>query len=111
MRLYEKVQINEAYQQTGKSPISVRWIDIYKGDSECPNYRSRLVGREINTNKRDDFFAATPPLEAFKVVSAIVASGNKGEIIMVDDISRAFFPRASEAKSLCSTTRRGQGPR
>ena len=36
MRLYEKVPISEAYQQTGKAPISVRWIDINKGDKELP---------------------------------------------------------------------------
>ena len=43
MKCYDKVPTNEAYQQTGKGPISVRWIDINKGDTQCPNYRSRLV--------------------------------------------------------------------
>ena len=36
MRLYDTVPTSEAYQQTCKGPISVRWIDINKGDSECP---------------------------------------------------------------------------
>ena len=53
MNLYEKVPISEVYQQTGKAPISVRWIDINKGDKEPPNYRSRLVAREMNTSKRN----------------------------------------------------------
>ena len=82
---------SKRHKQTGKGPISVRWIDINKGDKECPNYRSRLVAREINTSKRNDFFAATPPLESLKVVSSIAASSNKGEVIMVNDISSAFF--------------------
>ena len=91
MNLYTKVPIKEAYQTTGKGPISVRWIDINKGDTQCPNYRSRLVAREINTNKRDDLFAATPPLEALKIILSLITTANKGEIIMINDISRAFF--------------------
>ena len=91
MSLYSKVPIQEAYEYTGKAPISVRWIDINKGDSKSPNYRSRLVAREINTSKRDDLFAATPPLEALKTILSITTSGNKGEMVMVNDISRAFF--------------------
>ena len=58
MNLYTKVPNKEAYQAIGKSPISVRWIDINKGDMECPNYRSRLVAREINTSKRDDLICS-----------------------------------------------------
>ena len=76
---------------TGKSLISVRWIDINKCDTECPHYRSRLVAREMNTSKRYDLFAATPPLEALDVILSFIASGNTGEAIMINDISRAFF--------------------
>ena len=69
----------------------MRWIDINKGDQTTPNYRSRLVAREINTQKRDDLFAGTPPLEALKCILSMAASGNGGEVIMVNDVSRAFF--------------------
>ena len=31
MRLYDKVPTTECRKQTGKGPISVRWIDINKG--------------------------------------------------------------------------------
>ena len=78
MKLYEKVPIGEAYAQTGKGPISVRWIDINKGDVESPNYRFRFVARGITTSKRNDCVAATPPLEALKVILSIASSGNKG---------------------------------
>ena len=91
MKLYDKVLISECKRITGKMPITVRWIDINKGDADSPNYRSRLVAREINTHKREDLFAATPPLEALKVILSMTASANKGEVIMVNDISRAFF--------------------
>ena len=41
---------------------------------------------------RDDaMIAAIPPLEALKMVFSMTATPNKGEIIMVNDISRAFF--------------------
>ena len=91
MNLYEKVPISQCYETTGKAPITVRWIDINKGDQSNPNYRSRLVAREINTHKRDDLFAATPPLEALKLILSLTATSNRGEIVMINDISRAFF--------------------
>lgn len=91
MNLCTKVPIEECYNKTGKSPMTVRWIDVNKGDTQNPNYRSRFVAREINTHKRDDLFAGTPPLEAFKSILSIAASGNKGEAIMVNDVRRAFF--------------------
>ena len=91
MELYEKVPISLCYETNGEAPISVRWIDINKGDQSNPNYRSRLVAREINTHKRDDLFAATPPLEALKLILSMTATSNRGEIVMINDISRAFF--------------------
>ena len=97
-KLYNKVPISEAYQQTDKSPLAARWIDINKGDVDHPNYRSRLVAREINTSKKDDLFAATPPLGALKIVLSMTSSGNKGEIVMVNDISRALFHAPTKRK-------------
>ena len=91
MMLYTKMPINECVKATGRQPISFRWIDINKGDSETPNYRSRLVAREINTHKREDLFAATPPLEAMKTILSMTATANKGEVLMINDISRALF--------------------
>lgn len=39
MGLYNKVPIRQCYEKTGKGPISVRWIDINKGDQNTPNYQ------------------------------------------------------------------------
>ena len=90
MKLYTKVHASECWKKTGKAPIKVRWIDINKGDTKGPNYRSRLVAKEINTCKKNDLFAATPPLEAFKLVISMATTNNRGEIVMINDVSRAF---------------------
>ena len=88
---YTKVFISQCHQRTNKGSISVRWIDINKGDVERPNYRSRLVAREINTYKRDDLFAATLPLEAMKLILSMAASNTLGKVLMVNDASSTFF--------------------
>ena len=91
MKLCKKVDEEERRRVTGKAPIKVRCVDISKGHSEEPNYRSRFVAKEINTYMRGDLFAATPQLEALKSIRSAIAIGHKGEIIMANDASRAFF--------------------
>ena len=77
MHLYTKVPIKEVYQATGKGPISVRWIDINKGDDENPEYRSRWVAREMGKSEDEDLFAATPALDAINMLLSIaVTTGN-----------------------------------
>jgi hypothetical protein len=63
----------EARTVTGKPPISVRWVDVNKGDDESPNYRSRLVARQMKALDRSDesFFAPTPPLEGLRTVLSL----------------------------------------
>ena len=91
MNLYKKVPPKQCYERIGKGPITIRWVDVKKGDNINPNYRSRLVAREINPHKRDDLFAGTPPLEALKCIMSIIANGNNGEVLTVNNVSRAFF--------------------
>ena len=64
--VWRKRPREEAFQRTGKGPITVRWIDVNKGDDDEPNYRSRLVAREIRKNGEDPIFAPTPPLESLR---------------------------------------------
>ena len=47
-----KVPKGKARQLTGRPPITVKWVDVNKGDEGDPNYRSRLVARQI---KAKDF--------------------------------------------------------
>ena len=62
--VYKKVPITKCWDEAGAAPVGSRWLDIYKGDKVNPAYRSRLVAQEIAIKKREDRFAATPPLEA-----------------------------------------------
>ena len=80
--------------------MKVRWLDINKGDEVNKEYRSRLVGQEFKRDKREDLFAATPPLEAKKALmslAVIEGAGYKdgdwynGKCIDLIDVSRAFF--------------------
>jgi len=47
-------------KEPGMKVISTRWLDVNKGDEVKRDYRARLVGRELNLEKRNDLFAATP---------------------------------------------------
>ena len=64
--VYKKVPISQCIDRTGKPPIRTRWVDINKGDNVHPEFRSRVVAQEIKVGKREDLYAATPPLEASK---------------------------------------------
>jgi hypothetical protein len=92
MGVYEKVDIAEAWRETGKAPIAVRWVDINKGDSENPNYRSRLVAKEFNTGVCPELYAATPPSECLRLMLSMLASTRRqGGGLMYADVSRAYF--------------------
>ena len=81
---------------TGGKVIGTRWVDVNKGDAANPNCRSRLVGREFNIGKDDTLYAATPPLEALRMVISEAATWGEGESnkrksIMINDVRRAYF--------------------
>ena len=82
----------------------MRWVDINKGDDATPNYRTRLVAREIGKKGKDPRFAPTPPLESLRTVLSLAATNLKGEKvhdrepdspsrtqISFVDIARAYF--------------------
>ena len=96
---------SEAYRNTGKRPISVKWVDVNKGDDLSPNYRSRLVARDIRLPGEQAIFAPTPPLEALRTVLSVATTDWKGakrkhvrshdseqrtQIFFID-VSRAYF--------------------
>ena len=93
-QVYEKVPTQEA-AKSGSKLITTRWVDINKGDDENPKYRSRLVARELNTHDQTGLFAATPPLEAKKVLfsMAMTQRGDQKEDkkLAFFDVSRAYF--------------------
>ncbi len=103
--VWVKVPREKAKATTGKNPISVRWVDVNKGDEAAPNYRSRLVARQIKALDRtgDSYFAPAPPLEALRTVLSLAmtrcgshrpiwdpTSPQRTQVSFVD-ITRAYF--------------------
>jgi len=72
--VWDEVPITQCFKATGKRPLGGRWVDVNKGDRAHPNVRSRWVAKDIAFYKTDDFFAATPPLEALRLIMSEAAS-------------------------------------
>ncbi|CAK0864353.1 unnamed protein product, partial [Prorocentrum cordatum] len=101
--LIEIVPRSQAFAETGRPPIPLKWVDTNKGDAERPNYRSRLVVKEIKAKKRPDeqleaseVFSAMPPLEAMRSLVSLMVTWTRGRKpgnfnIGFFDISRAHF--------------------
>jgi len=107
--VWEKRPYAEAIAKIWERATSVRWIDTNKGDEETPNYRSRLVAREIRKHGENPIFAPTPPLESFRTVLSLAATDMEGQKkhvrdpsselrtqISFIDISRAYFCAATD---------------
>ena len=90
MGVYEYASLDECRRLTGKMPIGTRWIDVNKGDSVKPNYRSRLVAKEYKVDVRPDLFAATPPTECLRLLLSRAAE-SPGQKVLYIDVSRAYF--------------------
>ena len=74
----------------------IRWVDIKNEDADNPNYRSRLVGKEFNTEQMDGLFVGIPPLAALRFLIHEAATVRSDEplgskVFMINDVSRAFF--------------------
>ena len=76
MKVYDEVPRASAAAD-GCKVISTRWVDINKGDQKSPNYRARLVGRELKMASLLDLFAATPPLEVLRLICSVCVN-NQG---------------------------------
>ena len=68
--VWMKVPRRRSFEKTGKPPISVRWVDVNKGDEHEPNHRSRLVARQLKATdfSGKSYFAPAPPLEALRTI-------------------------------------------
>ena len=53
-----------------------RWVDVNKGGEGAMEVRCRLVARDFKSKDkgRDDLFAATPPLEAKRMLLSRAAT-------------------------------------
>ena len=101
--------MGEARRVTGKPPITVRWVDVNKGDNTNPNVRSRLVARQIRQAGEDAIFAPTPPLETLRSILSLAMTDFPGRPqhvrdptserrtqVSAVDISRAYFNASTE---------------
>ena len=66
--VWKRVPAQDAWKLSGRPPITVRWVDVNKGDDEVPDIRSRLVARQIRGCNEDPMSAPAPPLEAVRTV-------------------------------------------
>ena len=41
--LYDVVPRSECFEETGRKPVDLKWVDTNKGDQSTPLYRSRLA--------------------------------------------------------------------
>ena len=107
--VWTKRPMDEARRKTGKPPITVRWVDVNKGDDTNPNIRSRLVARQIRQPGEEAIFAPTPPLESLRTILFLAATNVQGRAphvhdprserriqISAIDISRAYFNASIE---------------
>ena len=91
--VWTKIRRSEAVRQ-GWRVIKTKWIDINKGDTKNPIYRSRFVGKEFNNGEIEGLFAGTPPLEALRFIFSRTATTKEMEdykTIPINDVSSAFF--------------------
>ena len=110
----------EARRATGKPPITVRWVDVNKGDNANPTVRFRLVPRQAGD---DAIFAPTPPPEALRRILSIattdfpgrpahVRDGNSERRTQISavDISRAYFNAATDDEKPTYVMRPAEDP-
>jgi hypothetical protein len=89
--VWEEVPVEECHRVTGRKPLGGRWVDVNKGDARAPVVRCRYVAKDFANGKNDEFFAATPPLEALRLLLAHVAGQSRAEKILVVDARKAHL--------------------
>eukprot|EP00973_Karenia_brevis_P034596 4773839-Karenia_brevis.AAC.1 len=95
LKVYSRVSVQEP-RSKGQQIIQLRWIDTDKGRDGVANIRSRLVAKDFKFlgGTRFDLFAATPPLETFKLLISHLASSHstaEDVCLLYVDVRRAYF--------------------
>ena len=80
----------------------MKWVDANKGDKKNPEHRRRLVAQEIKKDRGEDLFAATPPLEAKKMLLSLWASGKRaGDEFGLRRRGSRLLPHEGQEKGVC----------
>ena len=92
LKVLEDSDQDACMAETGRPPIPTNWVDINKGDSLRPNYRSRLFCQETrgrSTIGVEDWaatFAATRPYEPCKLQPSLMMTGLRSQVEGDDDV-------------------------
>ena len=89
--VWEEAPVAECHQVTGRKPLGGRWVDVNKGDARAPVVRCRYVAKDFANGKSDEYFAATPPLEALRFLLAHVAGKSGADSLLVVDARKAHL--------------------
>jgi hypothetical protein len=90
--IWKEVPISEAWDKTGRAPVTVKWVDTEKAGGVV---RCRLVARDFKTKgekDREDLFAATPPLELLKAQLSRAAMNKKRKVLIIDVKKAHLYP-------------------
>ena len=92
-RVWVGVPLAEAQNDPSGKIVGSRWVNCNKNDALDPDVRCRLVAQEVNLHADDSFYAATPPLEAKRLLFSEFASRCKNEDLQISfvDVCKAYF--------------------
>ena len=76
-QIYEDASAGDRLARVGKPPVGTKWVDTARGDDQNPQYRSRLVVTEVRRPWSEKRTAATPPLEALRLLVAPAAHDSR----------------------------------
>ena len=101
---FKVVKRSEAFEKTGKKPLSTKWVDTDKshGVGEL-KVRSRWVARDFHCKgerDREDLFCATPPLEMLRFLlsrqATARADGRQRKTMFIDVKKAHLVPKCDE---------------
>ena len=92
-RVWVGVPMDVARNDPDGKIIGSRWVNCNKNDINDPDVRCRLVAQEVNLHADDSFFAATPPLEAKRLLFSNFSSRALDEKLQISfvDVKKAYF--------------------
>ena len=87
------VPLSEAQNDPDGKIVGSRWVNCNKNDASDPDVRCRLVAQEVNLHADESFYAATPPLEAKRLLFSEFASRCRHEDLQISfvDVRKAYF--------------------